>query len=291
MIISKLIGGLGNQMFQYAAGRSLSLDLQTDFYLDHGFFSEVGNHTPRVYELHIFQTEAKACSPEQLAHFNQRGISSIRNVWSKLTGGEQWQTVREKSHAFMPEVPFLKGNNYLIGYWQSEKYFAGNASQIRKDFSFRIEAEGENARLLDKIRKDEAVSIHIRRGDYVSNPSALAFHGLCGLDYYEAAINSIQREKENLVFYVFSDDIAWARENLRLPGEAHFIDHNKGSKSWEDMRLMSTCKHNIIANSSFSWWGAWLNAHPGKIVLGPKKWFLDESIPVQDVLPDTWRRL
>jgi hypothetical protein len=142
--------------------------------------------------------------------------------------------------------------------------------------------------LLKRVSSNNSVSVHIRRGDYVSNPHASKFHGTKGLDYYEKAVERIAETVKNPELFVISDDIEWCKENLRLPYKTTHIDGNAG---FEDMHIMSHCAHNIIANSSFSWWAAWLNTNPDKVVIAPKKWFNDESINTEDVVPKTWIRL
>ena len=141
------------------------------------------------------------------------------------------------------------------------------------------------------IRACESVSVHIRRGDYLSNPAFYRFHGVCAVEYYEAAVGHLAGAVENPCFFLFSDDLDWARRNLRLDYPVTYVDHNGEDKDYEDLRLMSQCKHHIIANSSFSWWAAWLCANPGKIVIAPRKWFNDPNIDTADIIPASWRRI
>jgi hypothetical protein len=139
--------------------------------------------------------------------------------------------------------------------------------------------------------EESAVSIHVRRGDYVSDAGTNRFHGTCSVDYYHDAVDRISGFAPASHFFVFSDGIDWAKENLRLRQPVTYVDFNDGEKNYEDLRLMSLCKHHIIANSSFSWWGAWLNPNPDKIVIAPKKWFNDPSINTDDLIPNSWLRL
>jgi hypothetical protein len=196
----------------------------------------------------------------------------------------------EKNYNFDPDILNLKNNVYLDGYWQSDKYFSDIETIIRNDFSFRDEPTETNRRMLDHISSCESVSVHIRRGDYVTLPEANAFHGLCSLSYYQSAVGLLAGQLEKPVFFVFSDDIAWAKENLTFGFKAHFMDHNGPERGDEDLRLMSACHHHIIANSSFSWWGAWLCANPEKIVCAPRKWF-NKDIDTPDNLPASWLKL
>jgi hypothetical protein len=164
-------------------------------------------------------------------------------------------------------------------------------AKIRKDFEFLEPAKDRNAEVLEQIRHSFSISIHVRRGDYVTLAAASEFHGLMGPDYYKAGAEAILRGKnETPSFFVFSDDPEWCKENIKLPGEITYIDWNTGKNSFEDMRLMSNCKHHVIANSSFSWWGAWLNPSKEKIVVAPKQWFNDTSNQT-DIVPESWIRL
>jgi hypothetical protein len=174
-----------------------------------------------------------------------------------------------------------------MGYWQSEKYFSEFSQQIRRDFSFCKPLSSDNEEFANEINHINAVSLHVRRGDFVNNPTTLATHGLCSLDYYRAAVQYISYRVNQPHFFIFSDDIAWTKENLEIVFPCHYVDHNQGAESHNDMRLMSLCQHHIIANSSFSWWGAWLNPSKEKIVIAPKRWFA-KQIDTRDLLPPSW---
>lgn len=292
MIVIKLIGGLGNQMFQYALGRKLSFQNQEELLLDCSFFKEEGTHTPREYELGIFHLQANIATEEELSAFQQPSgslLSRIRNKIRRMNGADK--TFIEVGHRFHPEVMELKGDLHLTGYWQSEKYFSDIRQHLLEDFVFKRPPEGKNKELLDKIQSTNSISLHIRRGDYVTNEAANSFHGLCTLDYYQSAVNHIAHRYDTIHLYVFSDDIPWAEKNLNLGFPMTFVNHNQGKSSWEDMRLMSGCQHNIIANSSFSWWGAWLNDNSNKIVVAPQRWFATKDNDNPDIIPERWIRL
>lgn len=190
-----------------------------------------------------------------------------------------WPGIREVSH-----------NAYLAGYWQSEKYLSDVSETIRADFTFRHPLSEQNAELAGRIGQTMAVSLHVRRGDYVSDTKTNAAHGLCSLEYYRAAVLHIAKHVERPKFFVFSDDIAWVKTNLKIDYPCRYVDHNLGAESYNDMRLMSLCRHHIIANSSFSWWGAWLNPRADKLVIAPRKWFANES-DTKDLLPIGWKTL
>jgi|JI6StandDraft_1071083.scaffolds.fasta_scaffold02680_6 hypothetical protein len=292
MIVVKLIGGLGNQMFQYALGKKLALENNHELLLDCSFFNETGTHTPRQYELDVFKLNASIASEEQLALFRSKNESGIAGMFHRFFPfARDYRTFSERGHQFQPEVLNVSGNTLFIGYWQSELYFSDIRTELLQEFEFAASLAGLNEELAIKITTCNAVSLHIRRGDYVSNASANSFHGLCDLDYYQRGMDYLQRHETDLELFVFSDDIAWAKDHLHFNLPMTFIDHNKGKGSSEDMRLMSMCKHNIIANSSFSWWGAWLNTYAKKRVVAPKKWFLDDAINTENIIPTSWIQL
>jgi hypothetical protein len=292
MIISHLIGGLGNQMFQYAASRALSLERDVPLYLDVQDFKGYALHNG--YELsRVFNINTQLAGNAELKQvLGWRAYSPIRKKLyrpqlSKFRGKRMFVDTQFSTWRQIKEVP---NDCYLMGNWQTEHYFKDFQDAIRADFSFRLPPAGRNAVLSEQISGDVAVSLHVRRGDYVANPTALAHHGLCSLNYYRQAIDHISARVANPVFYIFSDDIPWVRENLQIDYSCHYIDHNKGDESYNDMRLMSLCKHHIIANSSFSWWGAWLNARADKIVVAPQRWVLSD-FDTSDIVPAGWVKI
>ncbi|MCX7303129.1 MAG: alpha-1,2-fucosyltransferase [Hyphomicrobiales bacterium] len=275
---------MGNQMFQYAAGRALALRSGSSFQLDCRHLDSAGS------------------PPYGLGHFNiERALSSGRlpperkgqriryNVWLKLKLPPQ--LLREKHARFDERLLAPLTDVFLDGYWQSERYFADAADTIRVDFQFTTLPDLQNARHLERISAVRAVSLHVRRGDYL-RPEVQAQFGSPTLKYYRDAVDLIASNIDaEPVVYVFSDDPEWVRDNLILPFETRVMAHNGPDKNYEDMRLMSACRHHVIANSSFSWWGAWLNASPDKIVVAPKQWFVDPRIDNPDITPDSWLRL
>jgi hypothetical protein len=200
---------------------------------------------------------------------------------------------RRKEFVIEPHFNYWRGiktvprDGYLVGYWQSEKYFAEVAEQIREDFSFLLPPGNRNAELAREIQQVNAVSLHVRRGDYASNARTTSTHGLCSLDYYRAAIEYVAERVKQPHLYIFSDDIEWVINNLKIELPHQYVDHNHGAESYNDMRLMSMCKHHIIANSSFSWWGAWLNPSTDKIIVAPTHWFANQT-NVGDLFPQGW---
>ncbi len=192
-----------------------------------------------------------------------------------------WPALRERA----------RQGGYLQGYWQSERYFAGHAERIRSDFAFRHDMSGANLDVAHAIGQRTAISVHVRRGDYISNAKTLAVHGTCSPDYYHAAIDTLLQRCPGARLFAFSDDPQWVSQMLlpRYP-DLVLVDHNKGLDSYNDMRLMSMCRHHIIANSSFSWWGAWLNPIQDKMVIAPSRWFANGT-DTQDLIPEGWERM
>jgi hypothetical protein len=198
-----------------------------------------------------------------------------------------------KEPFFHYDINFNKAssNIYLIGYWQSENYFKSQEAQIRNDFRFRFPLTGKNEYWEQLINSTNAISLHVRRTDMINNPDIVKTHGSCGLDYYLEAANRISDGLEQPVFFIFSDDPEWCKENLHLSWPVHYIDNNQGDLAYIDMQLMSMCKHHVIANSSFSWWGAWLNTSNSKRVIAPKRWFADNTKDTSDLIPSGWIRI
>lgn len=292
MIIFELIGGLGNQMFQYAAARSLSLRMESSLRLDTSAFDGYKLH--QGFELgRIFNAPINIA--ERLDLKNILGWKCNPTIRRFLARGEL-KLIRGKNFIVEPhfdywsEINKLSNNCYCIGYWQSERYFRDHSEQIRKDFSFKLPLNEKNLKLAHEINQINAVSLHIRRGDYISNPKAAEVHGTCSLDYYRSAVKYIAEKIQFPHFYIFSDDILWVENSLKIDYPHVFVSSNQGAESYNDMRIMSMCKHNIIANSSFSWWGAWLNPNPNKIVVAPRQWFAKGN-ETKDLIPNSWVRI
>ncbi|MBU3638546.1 alpha-1,2-fucosyltransferase [Polynucleobacter sp. AP-RePozz3-80-G7] len=292
MVISKIIGGLGNQMFQYAAGRAISIGLGEPFKVDIMAFNKYKIH--QGYELgKIFLVNVAEANKSDISNvLGWRHPQYLRNILSKkvMVNFRPPGLIVEPHFHYSSKILDVPSSCYLKGYWQSENYFSEVSEQIRKDFEFRGSLDGPNYKLVEAMNKTISVSIHIRRGDYLSNSKASETHTLCSLDYYKSAIGYISERVSNPYFYIFSDDIDWAKSNLNIDFPHQYVEHNQGSNSYNDMRLMSMCKHNIIANSSFSWWGGWLNSHMNKIVIAPQNWF-SNNFDTRDLLPNSWIRL
>lgn len=283
-------------MFQYAAARRLALVIDAPLKLDLGWFAAIPRgDTRRQYELHMFNSVQDVASPAEVKAL--RGVDIGR--WPKVVKGFLKSTgllikgtsIREKFFHFDPEILELRGDVYLDGYWQSARYFADWEDAIRQDFTFKADPDRANRETGKVIGNCEAVSLHVRRGDYVANKSTGQHHGGSSLEYYQAAIAEMTARLRDPHFFVFSDEQDWVKEHLRFAAPMTYVDHNGPEKGSEDLRLMSLCRHHIIANSSFSWWGAWLSGHKGKIVIAPQKWFNQDEIVTSDLLSEKWLRL
>jgi hypothetical protein len=285
MIVAKISGGLGNQMFQYAAARALANQHRVDLMLDLSWFNKIpSRNTQRSFELLHYPIEARIANIREEAQFSKYHSRILRNIPSV---GKEWIYKRERHFQFDPLFFEYPENSYLDGYWQSSLYFEKFSDQIWSQFQPKQGPGSRDLSVLDSINKTNSVAIHIRRGDYFTNSVASKVHGVCSLDYYSRALNFIREHESNPHFYIFSDDLDWVSKNLALDGPAKFIDHNAGDNAFKDLRLMAACSHQIIANSSFSWWGAWLNKNPQKKVLAPSKWFISAK-NISTLLPKSW---
>ena len=295
MIISRMDGGLGNQMFQYALASILGQKNKTSILLDSSFFDQTEKrlgHTPRKFELTVFNNSYSLASKKDLLFFQQLSVS---NKIKRELGLNYPKMYKEASFRYDEKVLMIQTPVYIRGFFQSYKYFIGYENKIRELFAFPTHALDEpNKKVADIIKSTNSIAIHIRRGDYVNDATTQQYHGNCSVDYYLKAISLLTAKEKELSLFFFSDDSEWVKEQFRdLPYPKQFIDDNTGENSWKDMFLMSLCRHNIIANSSFSWWAAWLNTNPDKKVVTPKKWFVlsEEVINTSDLTPPDWIRL
>jgi hypothetical protein len=292
MIIVRLIGGLGNQMFQYACGRALSEKMNARLYFDLSGFKYYRLHGYGLDKFNVKVDKApwylslgtRLCAlARRLGLTNARYLSIFSVKYLDEAGDLLYRSQRM----------VFDGDAYLNGYWQSSRYFDDCAAIIRKEFRL-------SESLIDSFMKSKielgigngaTVSVHIRRGDYVTDKSANQTHGLLPDEYYQKAILYLKinlRRKFKLV--IFSDDIDWVKHNFDIPLEVVYVQANKLFPQI-DLYLMAACDHHIIANSSFSWWGAWLNTSPSKVVIAPLRWFNSEYLVAEDICPLSWIRL
>jgi hypothetical protein len=292
MIIIQLIGGLGNQMFQYALGRRLSCMHNVPLKLDIMGFK---NYTLWTYRLDHFAIHADIASVPEIEEVKFHGRAGVLRTLGNLAGFfvpyYRRNIYREPHFSFDFNVLKCRPDVYLEGYWQTEKYFRDIADTIRRDFTVLEDPDPRNQEMADIIRDCEAVSLHVRRGDYVSNPVTNAVHGTCTEDYYRRAIRIIEKKVEKPRFFIFSDDPSWVFEHMDTGHPTTYMNINGPDKDYEDLRLLSLCRHHIIANSSFSWWGAWLCSNPNKTVIAPKKWFNNTKVNTVDLMPESWIRI
>ena len=286
-IIVKMSGGLGNQMFQYAMGKSLAERNHTTLLLDTSLYQSIEMHNGFELE-YVFDISVKIASKSEIkALLGWKTSKLVRKILSKkrfvfLRGLNYYH---ENELEYNGSILTLPSNGYLEGYWQSERYFKDIEGIIRDEFVFKKLLLGRNTEIADKIKNSNSVSLHVRRGDYMANHS---IHVPCTVDYYNQAIRYVNSHLSNPVYFIFSDDIKWARESLLIDAKSYFINNNIGIDSFNDMHLKSLCDHHIIANSSFSWWGAWLNSSKDKIVIAPKGWFHNDAAAVHGILPESW---
>lgn len=292
MVIVRLLGGLGNQMFQYATGRSVANRLGVDLLLDVSAFK---HYDLRRFELGSFAVEGRVATSSDL---DRARVGADWPSWLSRLGrivGFNDPAALFKESAFTYDENILRvcAPVHLDGYWQSERYFLDVASKLRKEFTLTQPLDEINRRMLTQIRDPlrQAVSLHIRRGDYVSNAQTAMYHGVCPLDYYRSAVDHISARVRKPHFFVFSDDPDWVRGNLSIDHPMTVVEVNSPDRGVFDMALMMSCRHHVIANSSFSWWGAWLNPHDDKIIVAPKRWFSGASLDTRDLIPASWTRL
>lgn len=290
MIIARLMGGLGNQMFQYAAGRRLAAAHGVELKLDDRFFR---TQEKRSFQLDRLNTRATLASEGEIAAFFVKGrLGRIQRAISCAVRRRPVPRVMEERHFHFDSLVLqATDETYLDGYWQSEKYFADVADLLRDEFTLRAPPSPETIRLAAEIADATAVSIHVRRGDYIQETVTKEVHGVCGIDYFTAAVEAIRAQVASPHFFIFSDDPEWAQENLHFEPRMTFIARGGDDCDHEHLWLMSRCAHQIIANSSFSWWAAWLNPNPGKTIVAPRRWFASAPHDTRDLFPAAWQLL
>lgn len=308
MVIVRLQGGLGNQMFQYAVGYIISRKHNNNLKLDLTFLLDrsIRDIVYKNYELDAFEIYPRFTLLShilKITHipffifaidylFYNKIIPKLRII----------KYFKENLPGFYEDILLTKSKHvYLDGYWQSEKYFKGFEKEIKNIFTFRYKFSDNAKKVYNEIIHTNSVCISVRRGEYVTNPKFAKIHGFIGLDYYSKAIEYIERNIKNPRFFITSDDIEWCKENLGplLSNYRHiFFDKKvdfgyKGLKYWQYLHLMTGCKSFIISNSSFAWWGAWLGEKKDSIVIAPKKWFADYEYnkSAGDIIPDRWIKL
>jgi len=288
MILVRLTGGLGNQMFQYAAGRNLADRLGADLLLDTRAFAHapaIRAYTRRTYALAPFKLRARLANVADLKDWPMWVTEIGMRVPPLRALFRRWHF--ESGIAYDPDLGALQNPACLVGYWQSERYFIDSADRIRADFTLRETLRDAAANHLKLARSAGSVGLHVRRGDFASRAAAVKMHGLCTVDYYRRAIDLVRSQCPECHFLVFSDDPQWARAELPLDASAVFVEGNDEVPEL-DLALMSACKHHIIANSSFSWWAAWLGYSPQQIVIAPSPWYASPKLDARDLAVSRW---
>lgn len=284
MVIVRFMGGLGNQMFQYAIGRALSGEKKVYYDLSFLTKNRISSElfTARTFELNIFSNlRLKKMNPYFLRFLQSE---SDRYKFIKRFFPSELHTLKlvtDENISSLLSTPINDDWLYLDGYFQNPVYFNHIRLTLLRAFEFPALSESVKPKR-NRILQCNSVSIHIRRGDYLK-PKISEFHGVLPISYYKNAVEYINKNVPNPTYFIFSDDLIWCKENLSFINDATYISCD--GPAWQDMKLMSLCKHNVIANSSFSWWGAWLNKNSDKIVIAPKKWFTGVEI---NIVPNEW---
>ena len=276
----KLSGGLGNQMFQFATGYAVAKKNNVRLSLDLKYINK--RKLFNGFELeNVFNIYSKISFLNKQSSFKSLNFLEILNIFDK-----SFYKFIEPHYHYSQNILNLPKHSFLDGYWQSELYFKDYTNEIREIFSFSGNLDKENNLIIEEINSNNSISIHLRRGDFLLKQNNN--HNTNLKEYYLKAINYSSKFLKNPKYFIFTDDPSWVSENFILKHSYFIVDINHGSKSFLDMHLMSLCQINIIANSSFSWWGAWLNNKKDKIVYAPKNWFNDKSICTDDLFPKSW---
>lgn len=275
-VVVKLMGGLGNQMFQYAIGKKISLEYDKELILDKTFLLRRDlDITYRDFDLDIFNINNKIV--ENFVVTNDYKVLDEPFNAPNMTNSIKNINTNE--------------NIYVSGFFQKEYYFKDIRTQILQDFNISI--QDDNIKKLESdILSSNSICINVRRGDYVTNQNTNNFHGFHGVEYINKSISEITKKIKNPMFYIFSDDIDWCVNNLKIDYPHFFVDHTyKGNKFSSYLKLMSSCKNFIIPNSTFAWWATWLNQNEEKIVYVPNNWFNVNYMNTDGLIPPNWNKL
>lgn len=284
MIIVKILGGLGNQFFQYAAATALAQKNNTDVRLD---ISSFGADALRNFELGFTNAKFSIATDAEIKLY--KATNSFERIKERLTPYSIKKFYKQPYFHYDPKFLSLPNNIYIQGYFQSEKYFSSISEQIKKELSFSFSVPDHLSGLIKEMSGCNSVSIHIRKGDY-QNPEMRRVHGILSPAYYQQAIRLMKQKLKNVHFFLFSDEKNISGDEYGLT-DAKIVSGTFSKSHLEDFLLMSLCKNNIIANSSFSWWAAWLNSNPNKIIAAPEKWFNMGPKDSYDIIPPRWIRL
>jgi Glycosyl transferase family 11 len=280
------MGGLGNQLFQFAAARRLAHVRESELVLDLGWFRHEGKQfaVRRAYELGNFALSARTTT------ISPRAVAAHERGKRPRFSPAQLEVIRQHENDFGVDERVLNASDdaLLIGYWQSEAYFADVTTALRHELRFTRAVAAPYARFQQVIDDPAAVAVHFRRGDYVANPQTYAFHGVLGREYYRRALVHVEDRVPNPVFVAFSDDPDWVEREFVSDFDLKVV---RGGDAFQELHLMSRCSHHVIANSSFSWWGAWLGEREESVVVAPLRWFADPRADPSAIVPSRWQRL
>jgi hypothetical protein len=292
-IIAQLQGGLGNQLFQYATGRAIAVQKQAPLLLDNSWYTKAYHDvTPRELLLSKLNTKGSFISFQPKIKCPKR----IQRIQQKFWPINPFIFVEQTPYRFdsrLNKSPAFKQQNlYLMGYWQSYKYFDSIKSILQSEISLKKPLDTHYLNYLNQIQATASAMVHIRRGDYVNLASAAKIHGFIGLEYYREGMRLLLNKNPEIHFFVFSDDLKWAKQNLPHSERSTFIQSLGNSDAViQELELMMHCQNHLIANSSLSWWAAWLSKQSNGVILCPKKWTNDLSMNWDDLLPNTWQRI
>ena len=292
MVIVKISGGLGNQLFQYAFGKAIEEKYGYDVKYDLSYYENIpdGDTARKVFVSRYIPSHMIA-TEEDILQITTRDKSAWKKVLKRL-GLAEYRTKYERPGDGVTSIEQVKDNTLLIGYWQSEEYFSNVCDKIREEFSFENDIQSpEMKALLEKIKSSDSVSIHVRGGDYLLSQNQTIFGGICTSEYYEEAYAYMKKKNPISKFFLFTNDVEWTKKNIHLPYEEITMvsEEYEATEDWMDLYLMSLCKDNIIANSSYSWWAAWLNDHVDKTVICPYKWTNDNQH--SDIFCKSWIKM
>lgn len=300
MKVVNLKGGLGNQFFQYAFGKSLEKETNTTVKYDTTWFETGADYDHDILYLDFFDTEYEVANKKEIENLYpldglgkriagriyRRSPFISQSLFGHFREMDNRKNTILTSEPYMfeysPKVYSTNRDSYFDGYWQAFQYVDSVSDILAKEFRLTEPLSEQSKEINEEIGRSESVSIHIRRGDYTKNNNTLP------IDYYRKSVEEMNFRTEDPQYYIFSDDIDWVRNELEIKGDCTYVDHNGVETAYEDLMLMSSCKHNIIANSTFSWWGAWLNQNSDAIVLAPGIWLGWGDTDDMDILPNAW---
>lgn len=291
MIIARITGGLGNQLFQYANARRLAEYHTTDLFLDTREFSK---KLYRPFLLDKFNIRAEIASESEL-----KTILKLSNKFSfdhqrfihKLFPAVYPNVIYEKYFQFDPSYINLPDNIYLIGFWQSEKYFNNISNLLHSELTMNEKISDDGNKLLSRIKQGNSVAVTVRRGDFVTDPYINRRHGVLSLDYYADSVAFLESKIDKPSYFIFSDDPVWTENNIKIKGKVEYVRINYPNRVYENLIIGSFAKHQILANSTFSWWMAWLKDSGKRLVIAPKKWFSGLNLDTSDLIPERWFRI